>query len=206
MSATGSQNTGVTIVYLSVCSGTDQSKHQSSPSLAFVRGIHRWPVVSPHKGPVTRKIFAFDDLIMVCGYPDNEECFARISYQGQGQVITSHSCTPHILCIHDYIIIQWSHNADQIRIWDTSTMSKTLTWFPRKSLDMINHPVIVVNNDLAITYVNKLITYVIIDIHDCPLYSISSSDNWWNENICHMKRGTLLMGQVVNFPGPYGKT
>ena len=30
----------------------------------FVRGIHRWPVNSPHKGPVTREIFPFDDLIM----------------------------------------------------------------------------------------------------------------------------------------------
>ena len=33
-------------------------------SLAFVRGIHRWPVNSPHKGPVTRKMFSFDDVIM----------------------------------------------------------------------------------------------------------------------------------------------
>ena len=30
----------------------------------FVRGIHRWPVNSPHKGPVTRKLFPFDDVIM----------------------------------------------------------------------------------------------------------------------------------------------
>ena len=36
--------------------GADQSKHQSSKSLAFMRGIHRWPVNSPHKGPVTRKM------------------------------------------------------------------------------------------------------------------------------------------------------
>ena len=44
-------------------------KHQSSASLAFVRGIHRWPVNSPHKGPVTRKMFPFDDVIMFyCGY------------------------------------------------------------------------------------------------------------------------------------------
>ena len=35
-----------------------------SPSLAFVRGIHRWPVSSPHKGPVTRQMFPFDDVIM----------------------------------------------------------------------------------------------------------------------------------------------
>ena len=40
------------------------SKHQSSVSLAFVRGIHRWPVNSPHKWPVTRKMFPFDDVIM----------------------------------------------------------------------------------------------------------------------------------------------
>ena len=39
-------------------------KHQSSASQAFVRGIHRWPVNSPHKGPVTRKMFPFEDVIM----------------------------------------------------------------------------------------------------------------------------------------------
>ena len=41
-------------------------KHQSSASLAFVWGIHRWPVNSPHKRPVTRKTFPFDDVIMIC--------------------------------------------------------------------------------------------------------------------------------------------
>ena len=41
----------------------DQRKHQSSASLAFVWGIHRWPVNFPHKGPVTRKMFPFDDVI-----------------------------------------------------------------------------------------------------------------------------------------------
>ena len=30
---------------------------------AFARGIHRWPVNSPHKGPVTQKMFPFDDVI-----------------------------------------------------------------------------------------------------------------------------------------------
>ena len=52
------------VVYSTVCSDADQRKHQSSASLAFVRGIHRWPVNSPHKGPVTRKMFLFDDVIM----------------------------------------------------------------------------------------------------------------------------------------------
>ena len=49
---------------LTVFSGADQRKHQSSASLAFVRGIHWWPVNSPHKWPVTRKMFPFDDVIM----------------------------------------------------------------------------------------------------------------------------------------------
>ena len=57
----------ITIVYSNVYSGTDQRKHQSSASLAFVRGIHRWPVNSPHKWSVTRKIFPFDDVTMPIG-------------------------------------------------------------------------------------------------------------------------------------------
>ena len=65
MSAMASQITGVSIVYSTVCSGAVQRKHQSSASLAFVRGIHRWPVNSPHKGPVTRIMFPFDDVIML---------------------------------------------------------------------------------------------------------------------------------------------
>ena len=65
ISAMGSQITSLTIVCSTLYSGADQSKHQSSASLAFARGIHRWPVNSPHKGPVTRKMFPFDDVIMV---------------------------------------------------------------------------------------------------------------------------------------------
>ena len=65
MSPAVSQITSLTIVYSSVYSGAGQRKHQSSASLAFVRGIHRWPVNSPHKGPATRKMFSFDDVIMI---------------------------------------------------------------------------------------------------------------------------------------------
>ena len=65
MTTMASQITSLTVVYSIVYSGADQRKHQSSASLAFVRGIHRWPVNSPHKGPVTRKMFPFADVIMV---------------------------------------------------------------------------------------------------------------------------------------------
>ena len=63
MGALASQITSLTIVYSTVYSDTDQRKHQSSASLAFVRGIHRGPVNSPHKWLVTRKMFPFDDVI-----------------------------------------------------------------------------------------------------------------------------------------------
>ena len=77
MGAIASQITSLTIVYSTVYSGADQRKHESSASLAFVRGIHRRPVNSPHKGPVTRKMFPFDDVIMILD-PDGEPEHAHI--------------------------------------------------------------------------------------------------------------------------------
>ena len=65
MGAVATQITDVSVAYSTVCSGVDQGKNQSSASLAFVKGIHRWPVNSPHKGPVTQKMFPFDDVIMM---------------------------------------------------------------------------------------------------------------------------------------------
>ena len=65
MGTMASQITRLTIVYSTVYSDADQRKHQSSTSLAFARGIHRLLVNSPHKGPVTRKMFIFDDVIVI---------------------------------------------------------------------------------------------------------------------------------------------
>ena len=53
MSMVVSQITGISIVYSTVCSGTDQRKHQSSAS----------PVTS--EGPGTWKMFPFHDTIMI---------------------------------------------------------------------------------------------------------------------------------------------
>ena len=64
MGAMAPQINSPTIVYSTVYSGADQRTHQSSGSLAFVREIHRWRVNFPQKGPVTRKMFSIDDVIM----------------------------------------------------------------------------------------------------------------------------------------------
>ena len=119
-----SQITGVSIVYLTICLGANKKKkHQSSASLAFVRGIHQSPVNFPHRRPVTRKMFPFDDVIMNrdltplltymhCGYAFFHWafdllrfCFARLFSD------LSALCELFIHCftvLHDDVI-KWKH-------------------------------------------------------------------------------------------------
>ena len=77
MSTMASAITSLTIVCRTIYSGADQRKHQSSASLAFVRGIHWWPVNSPHKWPVRRKIFPFNGVIMVCMFCYRNLCLIK---------------------------------------------------------------------------------------------------------------------------------
>ena len=64
MGAMASQITSLIIVYSTVLFILVQIKE--NVSLPFVREIHLWLVNLPHKWPVTRKIFPFDDVIIVC--------------------------------------------------------------------------------------------------------------------------------------------
>ena len=86
MGPTASQITSSTIVFSTVYSDADQS-HQSSASLAFVCGIHRWLVNSLHKWPVTRKRFPFDDVIMYFMYEPGQyaNCMSLVPF-------ASHTC------------------------------------------------------------------------------------------------------------------
>ena len=80
MGTMASQITSLTTVYSTAYSVEDQREHRSSASLAFVWGIHRWPVSSPHKWPVTRKIFPFDDVVMKrykLLWGDSITCFSK---------------------------------------------------------------------------------------------------------------------------------
>ena len=81
-------------------------KYQSSVSLAFVRGIHPWLVNSPHKGPMTRKMFPFDDVIMDLllqyswrrgHWPDklHQSTFSSVSFMIYSLVKTS-ICYPYM--------------------------------------------------------------------------------------------------------------
>ena len=90
MGTMASQITSPAIVYLTVYSDADQKKHQRSASLAFVRVIHRWPVNSPHKGPVTRKMFPFDDVIMF--QEDKLEVMNGLGINNYEQIMNVISC------------------------------------------------------------------------------------------------------------------
>ena len=102
MGAAASQITSLMIVYSTAYSDADQRKYQSSASLAFVWGIHRRPVNSPHKWPVTRKMFPFDDVMMIdqkeitsfrsrCR---NEQIFMRLFFSlWNGRDVTSNPAT-----------------------------------------------------------------------------------------------------------------
>ena len=57
-----SQIISVLTVCLTICSGTDQRKHQSSSLLAFVRRTTCDGWLPPYKGAVTQKTYAFDHV------------------------------------------------------------------------------------------------------------------------------------------------
>ena len=96
MGAIAPQITSLTIVYSTINSGAAQRKHQSSGSLAFVQEIHRWPVNSPHKWPVTRKIFPFDDVIMwrkdIRWAPEDQPRYQYMLYARSNWQICSRIC------------------------------------------------------------------------------------------------------------------
>ena len=95
MSAMASEITSVSIVYSTVCSCANQRKHQRSASLVFVREIHRGPVNSPHKGPVTWKMFPSDDVIM--RFQDSGWRYHEILQPSSLTGIQVHHCVPNSL-------------------------------------------------------------------------------------------------------------
>ena len=62
-----------------------------------VRGIHRWPVYSPHKGPVTWKMFPFDDVIMIL-----QICHYRHVIR-ETTTSLNHLGTRHVMLLSDYM-------------------------------------------------------------------------------------------------------
>ena len=113
MSAMASQITSLAIGYSSVYSGEGQRKHRSSASLAFVRGIQQWPLNSPHKGPVTRKMFPFDDVVMRKVYLytlfNHKNMHSFIDYICNKDIDFDRNCSKHMSDMNCFFVYQISY-------------------------------------------------------------------------------------------------
>ena len=128
MTAMASQITGVSIVCSTVGSGVDQRRLQNSASLAFVWGIHRWPVNSPHKRPVTRKMFPFNDLIMfmppVTQRPRMTHSWRRLTTDNIANSRTAFIFVKIVEYIYIvFLCVNWL-NVFRFLIWDNENMHK----------------------------------------------------------------------------------
>ena len=113
-----SRMTGFSIVRSGVCLGADQRKHQSSASLAFMWGIYRWPTISPHYVPVTRKMCSFDDVIMELN-----------SLQGQPQREHRSMRSIQYLTKKEYLISSSHPNSIWTHIRDTWDILNIIFWW-----------------------------------------------------------------------------
>ena len=115
-SVMASQITGVTIVCSTVSSGADQRKHQRSTLLAFVRGIHGWPVNFPHKGLVARKMFPFDDANMFFHHNSNS---MAIGFYSINSIARCHIATNFRSCPNSTTVVQYAklHSDFLTTIW-----------------------------------------------------------------------------------------
>ena len=122
MGTMASQITSLTIDYSTVNSDADQWKHQSSASLTFVLGIHRGPVNSPHKWPVTRKMFPFDDVIMqkrkTVQVIAKTMCLHWVLYQYMFYIFIFYYILA-ISCIDSKVSCTWSWSHEFPRMSDT---------------------------------------------------------------------------------------
>ena len=165
MSTIASQITSVSIVYLTVYSGPDQRKHQSSTLLSFLRGILRWPMASPHKGPATGKMFPFDDVIMwmLGGIPSS------ISHCPRDDAFSWLRVTPRTLRLTAVIhVILFSRENRQLRCFNGKNLDSRQTsdkaagyrnWTIRSQMRL---PVTLHNSDVIMSAMVSQITGVTI--------------------------------------------
>ena len=136
MGTMASQITNLTIVCSIDYSDADQRKHQNHTSLTFVRGIHRGPVNSPHKWPVTRKIFPFDDVIMIIEDQAPEDSIHACSIFIWIAVVAKYEINVHMKCLHEngnvicyWNCRQWLHRKWQLPVQQITKISSTWRYF-----------------------------------------------------------------------------
>ena len=132
MSVMVSQIIGVSIVYLTVCSGADQRKQQSSASVAFVRENYRWPMGSPRNGPVTRKmlhLMTSSCLLYSIQYGSFVLCwFAVVISMSYIQANGNYTCASDCLSVSDVTLTDKSKWVDGKYRTQHSANGVHITW------------------------------------------------------------------------------
>ena len=123
-----SQITGVSIVFLNRLLRPRSKNHQSSASLAFVRAIHRWPLNSPRKGPVTRKMFLFGDVII---FGENFRIWIKIALK----LVLKGSIDNKSLVVQ---VMAWCHTCDK-PLPEKMVPQFTLRWPHNDHYSVSNH-------------------------------------------------------------------
>ena len=166
MDAIASQIASLTIVYSIVYSDADQRKHQSSASLAFVRWIHRGPVNSPHKWPVTRKMFPFDDVIIFSPAPS------------PGYVSTCHNMPV------------WNHNRNGAAMINSTLIC---LWIILACLREINREVAIMKQVIR-DLIPKALLWIhsIVNVHGC----VTNLSWWHHKNMRKISFINYFFGTV----------
>ena len=168
MSAMTTQIINLTIVYSTFYSGADQRKHQSAASLAFVWRIYRWPVNSPHKRPVTRKMFPFDVVIMLsCYVMDLYPWPSGLSHCHGSNLLWDKVYANHFLIVN----YTGKHGIIYVRTWYilhySPRYANDVLWHPRRcdiwvSYHIINIMGVMVQN-ISLFSMNELNTFLFVD-------------------------------------------
>ena len=169
MGATASQITGILIIYSTIFSGADQRKYQGSASLTFERGIHRSPVGSPHKGPVTRKciylmtswcLWLWLIILKASCYLNHAISEFFITKMTARIILTEISCKFIFFTLEIVGLVQWTWKCILLPNW----------WY------MYNHDYDVVRDFQLITLVGKC---DVMDLY-INIASLHGADAYWS--------------------------
>ena len=203
-----SQIASLTIVCWTVYSGADQRKHQSSTSLAFVRGIHRWLMNSPQKRLVRRKMFPFDDVIMVYS-----TLLAR-SFGIMRYILSNVKCTHNVVMLYfySYIMTQLSITSRVAsralgQLYFCQCLKVTLKdmwekivwlWSYLHAISMINNPFSVMFSFISRIYEHRGVGQCLHSIRNKTLSAIHKP--WMKTNTPNVRDGKLTGSPGMNFP------
>ena len=118
-------------LFSSLC-GPTSTKHQSPHCWPFVRGIHRSPMKSPHKEPVTRKMHPFHDFIMSHTFSIRILRLLRMVCDAEGHwnitPIKQSFASLFIVAFPVYVLFSQLYKCPKCKLWYEENFFLTTDW------------------------------------------------------------------------------